>query len=127
MPDFHRGRCFLGMTAHTTALFQNKIRVFGGRNGLQALSGVRTLDVGSSLEGMEWEEAVTGDRRSRGASGLLRAGVIWLISRRNVMIAVGGRDDASDSRIYGILASVCSFARPRAHPRLHEETYQTQF
>ena len=89
--------------------------------------GVRTLDVGSSLEGMEWEEAVTGDRRSRGASGLLRAGVIWLISRRNVMIAVGGRDDASDSRIYGILASVCSFARPRAHPRLHEETYQTQF
>ena len=43
--------------AHTTVLYQNKICVFSGGNGLQALNEVWTLDVGSSLDRTRWDRS----------------------------------------------------------------------
>ena len=56
-PTFTTGEVPPPRCAHRTVLYENKIWVFGGRNGLQVLNDVWTLDVGSSsLDRMRWEQ-----------------------------------------------------------------------
>ena len=42
--------------AHTAVFYRNKVYVFGGGNGSQALNDLWTLDVGVNVEKMKWEE-----------------------------------------------------------------------
>jgi hypothetical protein len=73
--------------AHTTVLYQNKIWVFGGGNGLQALNDVWTLDVGTSLDRMRWEQFAIAGRKRPSPRGYHTANLV-----QNMMIVVGGSD-----------------------------------
>lgn len=73
--------------AHTTVLYQNKIWVFGGGNGLQALNDVWTLDVGTSLDRMKWEQVAITGRKRPSPRGYHTANLV-----QNMMIVVGGSD-----------------------------------
>ncbi|KAI0255637.1 hypothetical protein BJV78DRAFT_690122 [Lactifluus subvellereus] len=73
--------------AHTTVLYQNKIWVFGGGNGLQALNDVWTLDVSGSLDRMKWEQVTISGRKRPSPRGYHTANLV-----QNVMIVVGGSD-----------------------------------
>ncbi|KAH9958732.1 galactose oxidase [Russula dissimulans] len=73
--------------AHTTVLYQNKIWVFGGGNGLQALNDVWALDVGGSLDRMKWEQVTITGRKRPSPRGYHTANLV-----QNVMIVVGGSD-----------------------------------
>ncbi len=73
--------------AHTTVLYQNKIWVFGGGNGLQALNDVWTLDVSGSLDRMRWEQVAINGRKRPSQRGYHTANLV-----QNVMIIVGGSD-----------------------------------
>ena len=73
--------------AHTTVLYQNKIWVFGGGNGLQALNDVWTLDVSGSLDRMKWEQVAILGRKRPSPRGYHTANLV-----QNVMIVVGGSD-----------------------------------
>jgi UDP-N-acetylglucosamine:LPS N-acetylglucosamine transferase len=73
--------------AHTTVLYQNKIWVFGGGNGLQALNDVWTLDVSGSLDRMKWEQVIISGRKRPSPRGYHTANLV-----QNVMIVVGGSD-----------------------------------
>jgi len=73
--------------AHTTVLYQNKIWVFGGGNGLQALNDVWTLDVGGSLDRLRWEQVAISGRKRPSPRGYHTANLV-----QNVMIVVGGSD-----------------------------------
>jgi Rab9 effector protein with kelch motifs len=73
--------------AHTTVLYQNKIWVFGGGNGLQALNDVWTLDVSGSLDRMKWEQVMISGRKRPSPRGYHTANLV-----QNVMIVVGGSD-----------------------------------
>lgn len=73
--------------AHTTVLYQNKIWVFGGGNGLQALNDVWTLDVGTSLDRMKWEQITITGRKRPSPRGYHTANLV-----QNMMIVVGGSD-----------------------------------
>ena len=71
--------------AHTTVLYQNKILVFGGGNGLQALNNVWTLDVGSSLDGMRSEQVTISGPKQPSSRGYHTAVLV-----QDVMTGVGG-------------------------------------
>jgi hypothetical protein len=73
--------------AHTTVLYQSKIWVFGGGNGLQALNDVWTLDVGTSLDRMKWEQITITGRKRPSPRGYHTANLV-----QNMMIVVGGSD-----------------------------------
>jgi hypothetical protein len=73
--------------AHTTVLYQNKIWVFGGGNGLQALNDVWTLDASGSLDRMKWEQVAILGRKRPSPRGYHTANLV-----QNVMIVVGGSD-----------------------------------
>jgi len=73
--------------AHTTVLYQNKIWVFGGGNGLQALNDVWTLDVSGSLDRMRWDQVAIVGRKRPSPRGYHTANLV-----QNVMIVVGGSD-----------------------------------
>lgn len=74
--------------AHTAVLYRNRIWVFGGGNGTQALNDVWTLDVGSSasVERMRWEVIPTKGKKPT-ARGYHTANLVG-----NVMVVVGGSD-----------------------------------
>ncbi|KAH9989555.1 hypothetical protein BJV77DRAFT_1069409 [Russula vinacea] len=73
--------------AHTTVLYQSKIWVFGGGNGLQALNDVWTLDVSGSLDRMRWEQVAISGRKRPSPRGYHTANLV-----QNVMIVIGGSD-----------------------------------
>jgi hypothetical protein len=73
--------------AHTTVLYQSKIWVFGGGNGLQALNDVWTLDVSGSLDRMRWDQVAILGRKRPSPRGYHTANLV-----QNVMIVVGGSD-----------------------------------
>ncbi|KAH9177240.1 galactose oxidase [Lactarius sanguifluus] len=73
--------------AHTTVMYQGKIWVFGGGNGLQALNDVWTLDVGTSLDRMKWEQVAITGRKRPSPRGYHTANLV-----QNMMIVVGGSD-----------------------------------
>jgi hypothetical protein len=73
--------------AHTTVLYQNKIWVFGGGNGLQALNDVWTLEACGPLDRMKWEQVVVNGRKRPSPRGYHTANLV-----QNVMIVVGGSD-----------------------------------
>ena len=73
--------------AHTTVLYQNKIWVFGGGNGLQALNDVWTLDVGGSFDRTRWDQVAISGRKRPSPRGYHTANLV-----QNVMIVVGGSD-----------------------------------
>jgi hypothetical protein len=68
-------------------LYQNKIWVFGGGNGLQALNDVWTLDASGSLDKMKWEQVVINGRKRPSPRGYHTVNLV-----QNVMIVVGGSD-----------------------------------
>ncbi|KAH9003785.1 hypothetical protein EDB86DRAFT_2826355 [Lactarius hatsudake] len=73
--------------AHTTVMYQGKLWVFGGGNGLQALNDVWTLDVGTSLDRMKWEQVAITGRKRPSPRGYHTANLV-----QNMMIVVGGSD-----------------------------------
>ncbi|KAH7910001.1 hypothetical protein BJ138DRAFT_1009756 [Hygrophoropsis aurantiaca] len=85
-PNFGERECPAPRRAHTSVLYQNKIWVFGGGNGLTALNDLWTLDVGVSIDRMRWEPI-----RTRGEPpaprGYHTANLVG-----NVMIVIGGSD-----------------------------------
>ena len=72
--------------AHTAVLYKNKIWVFGGGNGTQALNDVWSLDVGGPIERMRWEQVETRGKKPA-ARGYHTANLIG-----NVMVVLGGSD-----------------------------------
>ncbi|KAI0258345.1 hypothetical protein BC834DRAFT_926538 [Gloeopeniophorella convolvens] len=73
--------------AHTTVLYQGKIWVFGGGNGMQALNDVWTLDVGGALDRVCWEHMPVNGRKRPAPRGYHTANLV-----QNVMVIVGGSD-----------------------------------
>lgn len=72
--------------AHTSVLYKNKLWIFGGGNGNNALNDVWTLDLSGGLDRLRWEEVVThGEKPS--SRGYHTANLIG-----NVMVLVGGSD-----------------------------------
>ncbi|KAI0334134.1 galactose oxidase [Cubamyces sp. BRFM 1775] len=72
--------------AHTSVLYKNKLWIFGGGNGNNALNDVWTLDLSGGLDRLRWEEVVThGEKPS--PRGYHTANLIG-----NVMVLVGGSD-----------------------------------
>jgi hypothetical protein len=61
---------------HITVLYQNEIWMFGSGNVLQALHDVRTLDVGSSLDRMRWEQVTISGCRRPSLRGYQRANLV---------------------------------------------------
>ena len=94
--------------AHTTVLYQNKIWVFGGGNGLQALNDVWTLDVSGSLDRMKWEQVAISGRKRPSPRGYHTANLV-----QNVMIVVGGSDGRECFQDIWCL----NLGTPVAHPR----------
>ncbi|GBE87088.1 hypothetical protein BKA93DRAFT_762123 [Sparassis latifolia] len=72
--------------AHTAVLYKNKIWVFGGGNGMEALNDVWTLDVGVHVDKMKWEQVETRGRKPT-ARGYHTANLVG-----NVMVVMGGSD-----------------------------------
>ena len=72
--------------AHTAVFYRNKVYVFGGGNGSQALNDLWTLDVGVNVEKMKWEEVETKGKKPA-PRGYHTANLIG-----NVMVIVGGSD-----------------------------------
>ncbi|KDQ54582.1 hypothetical protein JAAARDRAFT_38267 [Jaapia argillacea MUCL 33604] len=72
--------------AHTAVLYRNKIWVFGGGNGMQALNDLWTLDVGVPPEKMKWESLETKGRHPA-PRGYHTSNLVG-----NVMVVVGGSD-----------------------------------
>ncbi|TCD62232.1 hypothetical protein EIP91_007211 [Steccherinum ochraceum] len=73
--------------AHTSVFFRNKVWIFGGGNGTQALNDLWTLDVGAvSVEKMRWEEVETKGKKPT-ARGYHTANLVG-----NVMVVMGGSD-----------------------------------
>lgn len=72
--------------AHTAVFYRNKVWVFGGGNGTQALNDLWTLDVGPHPDRMRWEQQQTKGRRPT-SRGYHTANLIG-----NVMIIMGGSD-----------------------------------
>jgi len=67
-------------------LYRNKIWIFGGGNGMQALNDVWTLEVGSGIDNMRWEKVET--RGGRPAErGYHTANLVG-----SVMVIIGGSD-----------------------------------
>jgi Kelch motif/Galactose oxidase, central domain len=110
--------------AHTTVLYQNKIWVFGGGNGLQALNDVWALDVGGSLDRMKWEQVTITGRKRPSPRGYHTANLV-----QNVMIVVGGSDGRECFQDIWCLnlgvspqpniASFPAFAHPQFYPYTH--------
>ncbi|KAJ2915363.1 hypothetical protein MD484_g5082, partial [Candolleomyces efflorescens] len=84
-----------GRRAHTAVYYDNKIWIFGGGNGLNALNDVWTLDLGSNhtglVEGTEgrglrWEEKITTTVKPC-PRGYHTANLV-----RDIMVMVGGSD-----------------------------------
>ena len=73
--------------AHSTVLYQNRIWVFGGGNGLQPLNDVWTLDISNSLDRMTWEQVTISTRERPSPRGYHTANLV-----QNMMIVVGGSD-----------------------------------
>jgi len=73
--------------AQRTVLYQNKMWVFGGDNGLHVLNDVWTLDVGTSVDGVRWEQLTITGRKRPLPRGYHTANLV-----QNVMIVVGGSD-----------------------------------
>ncbi|KAI0052434.1 galactose oxidase [Auriscalpium vulgare] len=73
--------------AHTTVLYQGKIWVFGGGNGMQALNDVWTLDVTGTLERMKWDQVNIVGRKKPSPRGYHTANLVG-----NMMIVIGGSD-----------------------------------
>jgi UDP-N-acetylglucosamine:LPS N-acetylglucosamine transferase len=108
--------------AHTTVLYQNKIWVFGGGNGLQALNDVWTLDVSGSLDRMRWEQVAISGRKRPSPRGYHTANLV-----QNVMIVVGGSDGREcfqDIWCLNLGASRRSCSSS-SHPN-NDQTHQTQ-
>lgn len=72
--------------AHTAVFYRNRVYIFGGGNGTQALNDLWTLDVGVSVEKMKWEELETKGRKPT-ARGYHTANLVG-----NVMVIMGGSD-----------------------------------
>ncbi|KAI0920502.1 hypothetical protein AcV5_010219 [Taiwanofungus camphoratus] len=72
--------------AHTAVLYKNKVWIFGGGNGMEALNDVWTLDVGGPVEKFRWEQLETRGRKPT-PRGYHTANLVG-----NVMVVVGGSD-----------------------------------
>lgn len=72
--------------AHTSVFYRNRVYIFGGGNGTQALNDLWTLDVGVSVEKMKWEEMETKGKKPT-ARGYHTANLVG-----NVMVIMGGSD-----------------------------------
>ncbi|KAI0077640.1 galactose oxidase [Panus rudis PR-1116 ss-1] len=72
--------------AHTAVLYKNKVWVFGGGNGAQALNDLWTLDVGVPIEKMKWTRM-----HMKGKAPLAR-GYHTANLVGNVMVIMGGSD-----------------------------------
>jgi Rab9 effector protein with kelch motifs len=72
--------------AHTAVLYNNKIWIFGGGNGMQALNDVWTLTVGVSTDKMRWEQVEIEGKKPT-ARGYHTANLVG-----NIMVVIGGSD-----------------------------------
>ena len=72
--------------AHTAVYYRNKVWIFGGGNGTQALNDLWTLEVGPSPDKMRWELQQTKGKKPT-SRGYHTANLIG-----NVMIIMGGSD-----------------------------------
>ena len=72
--------------AHTSVFYRNRVYIFGGGNGTQALNDLWTLDVSVSVEKMRWEEIETKGKKPT-ARGYHTANLVG-----NVMVIIGGSD-----------------------------------
>ncbi|PCH42996.1 galactose oxidase [Wolfiporia cocos MD-104 SS10] len=72
--------------AHTAVLYKNKVWVFGGGNGMEALNDVWTLDIGAPGDRMQWEQMPTKGTKPT-PRGYHTANLVG-----NVMVVVGGSD-----------------------------------
>lgn len=72
--------------AHTAVLYKNKVWVFGGGNGSQALNDLWTLDVSVPVERMRWTQQAT-KGKAPVARGYHTANLVG-----NVMVIMGGSD-----------------------------------
>ncbi|OSX56711.1 hypothetical protein POSPLADRAFT_1076559 [Postia placenta MAD-698-R-SB12] len=72
--------------AHTAVLYKNKVWVFGGGNGMEALNDVWTLDVSGPVERMRWQLVDTRGKKPI-PRGYHTANLVG-----NVMVVVGGSD-----------------------------------
>jgi Rab9 effector protein with kelch motifs len=95
-PPVHDGPKPIPRRAHTAVHYRNKIWIFGGGNGLMALSDLWTLDLGPNLTGVV--DSVTGKRAARwteievhgtkpGPRGYHSATLV-----KDTMVVVGGSD-----------------------------------
>ncbi|KAI0063348.1 galactose oxidase [Artomyces pyxidatus] len=109
--------------AHTTVLYQGKIWVFGGGNGMQALNDVWTLDVSGSLDKVRWEQVTVTGRKKPSPRGYHTANLVG-----NVMIVVGGSDGRecfSDIWCLNLDTLIWTQIRPEvAHRRLSHAVSQ---
>lgn len=122
-PTFMTGDVPPPRRAHTTVLYQSKIWVFGGGNGLQALNDVWTLDVGTSLDRMRWEQVAITGRKRPSPRGYHTANLV-----QNMMIVVGGSDGREcfqDIWCLNLDAAVWTQVKPDAlHRRLSHSAAQ---
>ncbi|EIW76831.1 galactose oxidase [Coniophora puteana RWD-64-598 SS2] len=73
--------------AHTAVLYDNKIWVFGGGNGLQALADLWALDVSGSVDKLKWEKVETGGDEKPSPRGYHTANLVG-----DIMVVIGGSD-----------------------------------
>src|ERR1700677_3420492 len=105
--------------AHTTFLYQNKIWVFGGGNGLQALNDVWTLDIGTSLDRMKWEQVAITGRKRPSPRGYHTANLV-----QNMMIVVGGSDGRECFQdIWCLNLGTCFRALNSSRPAFRPDAY----
>jgi hypothetical protein len=73
--------------AHTAVLYNNKIWVYGGGNGTNALDDVWTLSVNVPYDQMRWEEVKINGSDRPGNRGYHTANLVG-----NIMVVLGGSD-----------------------------------
>ncbi|KAH9948085.1 galactose oxidase [Amylocystis lapponica] len=72
--------------AHTAVFYKNKVWIFGGGNGAEALNDVWTLDMSVPQDKLRWEQLETRGKKPT-ARGYHTANLVG-----NVMVIVGGSD-----------------------------------